>query len=400
MSTSDGAGDQRRLRLHVDARDRPRVAARVRGRRFRRRRADVSLQGVRGVQGGPARDARRPAAADRDGARGADQPSRSRSTASPASRPTTSSARSRASPRSAATRSPSSRATSTASSSSPNRSRRWCRGAASPTRSSTDPTRSASATASSRRSSSTSRRCAATRPTTSPACPASATRRRPSSCRTSASVEALLERVDELPEGRLKTSIKANADQIRLGKRMVTIVRDVPVELDLERARWTRYDYDKVRDVFDRLEFRQLLSRFPPPDQVPVQPSLTFEPAPAAGRAEDRRGSDRGRQPARRLRRRRRLRLHRGRRAWRRGSVGLGVSTGRRHLLRRAARRRWTRSRARSPAGRSRGHDAKETELALALARRRQARVGVQHLSRRLPARRRLARPAPRGPRA
>jgi DNA polymerase-1 len=61
---------------------------------------------------------------------------------------------------------------------------------------------------------------------------------------------------------------------------MVTIVRDVPVELDLEHARWTRYDYDKVRTVFDRLEFRQLLSRFPPPDQVPVQPTLAFEPAP------------------------------------------------------------------------------------------------------------------------
>jgi DNA polymerase-1 len=94
------------------------------------------------------------------------------------------------------------------------------------------------------------------------------------------SVEALLERVEELPEGRLKTSIKANADQIRLGKRMVTIVRDVPLELDLDRARWTRYDYDKARVVFDRMEFRQLLSRFPPPDQVPVQPSLTFETAP------------------------------------------------------------------------------------------------------------------------
>jgi DNA polymerase-1 len=94
------------------------------------------------------------------------------------------------------------------------------------------------------------------------------------------SVEALLDRVDELPEGRLKTSIKANTDQIRLGKRMVTIVRDVPVELDLETARWTRYDYDKTRAVFDRFEFRQLLSRFPPPDQVPVQPNLTFEAAP------------------------------------------------------------------------------------------------------------------------
>src|SRR4029077_3098013 len=32
--------------------------------------------------------------------------------------------------------------------------------------------------------------------------------------------------------------------------------------------------------VFDHFEFRQLLSRFPPPDQVPVQPSLAFEPPP------------------------------------------------------------------------------------------------------------------------
>ena len=86
--------------------------------------------------------------------------------------------------------------------------------------------------------------------------------------------------MDELPEGRLKTSIKASADQILLGKRMVTIVREVPVELDMEGARWTRYDYDRAREVFDRFEFRQLLTRFPPPDQVPVQPSLTFEPAP------------------------------------------------------------------------------------------------------------------------
>src|SRR6184192_1001167 len=97
------------------------------------------------------------------------------------------------------------------------------------------------------------------------------------------SVEALLERIGELPEGRLKKSLQANADKVRLGKRMVTIVREVPIDLELERARWTRYDYDKARRVFDRLEFRQLLSRFPPPDQVPVQPTLAFEPAPRSG---------------------------------------------------------------------------------------------------------------------
>jgi len=95
-------------------------------------------------------------------------------------------------------------------------------------------------------------------------------------------VESLLEKVDELPEGRLKKALKENADRVRLGKRMVTIVRDVPIELELEKARWTRYDYDRARRVFDHLEFRQLLTRFPPPDQVPVQPSLTFEPAPRA----------------------------------------------------------------------------------------------------------------------
>src|SRR6266850_1642197 len=90
----------------------------------------------------------------------------------------------------------------------------------------------------------------------------------------SESVEALV------PRRGITDTFVYGPDQVRLGKRMVTIVRDVPVDLDLETARWTRYDYDKARAVFDRLEFRQLLSRFPPPDQVPVQPSLTFEAAP------------------------------------------------------------------------------------------------------------------------
>src|SRR5207247_7909089 len=57
----------------------------------------------------------------------------------------------------------------------------------------------------------------------------------------------------ELPEGRQKTALKANAEKIRLGKRMVTIVRDVPIDLELERARWTRYDYERARRVFDHL---------------------------------------------------------------------------------------------------------------------------------------------------
>jgi DNA polymerase-1 len=88
------------------------------------------------------------------------------------------------------------------------------------------------------------------------------------------SVETLLERLGELPEGRVRRALETAAEQIRLNKRMVTIRTDAPVELDLERARWLRYDPERLRAVFDRLEFRQLLQRIPPPDAVPIQGQL------------------------------------------------------------------------------------------------------------------------------
>src|SRR5207302_1062107 len=94
------------------------------------------------------------------------------------------------------------------------------------------------------------------------------------------SVEALLERLEELPEGRVKTALTEHRDDIMLGKRLVTIKQDLPVELDLEGSRWTRYDGQGVRKLFDELEFRQLLSRFPLPDAIaiPTQATLAFEP--------------------------------------------------------------------------------------------------------------------------
>src|SRR2546429_2024685 len=97
-------------------------------------------------------------------------------------------------------------------------------------------------------------------------------------------VEALLDGLDQLKEGRVRTALTAAADQVRLGKRMVTIHREVPgVELDLEGARWLRYDADRARSVFDELEFRQLLARLPAPDAVPLQPTLALEPVESAG---------------------------------------------------------------------------------------------------------------------
>ncbi|MEP6753264.1 MAG: DNA polymerase I [Candidatus Dormiibacterota bacterium] len=177
------------------------------------------------------------------------------------------------------------------------------------------------------------------------------------------SVEALLERVEELPEGRLKTSIKANAHQIRLGKRMVTIVRDVPVDLDLETARWTRYDYDKARAVFDRFEFRQLLSRFPAPDQVPVQPSLSFEAAPEPTGLKV---VDDPTEAASLLDGSKDVAVYAFNESTTRGArtVGLGVSTGKETFF--VAKQEAMDAVASTLSGRPiSGHDAKETELAL-----------------------------------
>lgn len=101
------------------------------------------------------------------------------------------------------------------------------------------------------------------------------------------SVEALLQRLEDLKPGRVKDALAANADRILLGKRLVTIDRHVEgVELELEKSRWTRYDEHRTRQLFDELEFRQLLARFPAPDSIaaPLQASLAFEPvAPSGG---------------------------------------------------------------------------------------------------------------------
>ncbi len=88
------------------------------------------------------------------------------------------------------------------------------------------------------------------------------------------SIENLLEQLEDLKAGRTRDNLAAHEEQVRLGKRMVTIQLDVPVELDLDHARWLRYDIEEARRIFDRLEFRQLLARFPTPDVSPLQGTL------------------------------------------------------------------------------------------------------------------------------
>lgn len=76
------------------------------------------------------------------------------------------------------------------------------------------------------------------------------------------SVEALLERAADVKPPRASASLTENAENVRLSKRLVTIMRDLPIELDLEALRVQEPDAAALRDVFAELEFRRLADRF------------------------------------------------------------------------------------------------------------------------------------------
>src|SRR4029078_12399899 len=49
-----------------------------------------------------------------------------------------------------------------------------------------------------------------------------------------------------------------------MGRDLSTIVRDLPIEIDLEAARLGDYDRDTVLRLFREYEFRTLIERLPP----------------------------------------------------------------------------------------------------------------------------------------
>lgn len=76
-------------------------------------------------------------------------------------------------------------------------------------------------------------------------------------------VENLLDHMDELREGRAKKALQEHRDQALLSKRLATLASEVPFELEIEDYRAQEPDYDALRDLFMRLEFKTMLRRLP-----------------------------------------------------------------------------------------------------------------------------------------
>ena len=83
------------------------------------------------------------------------------------------------------------------------------------------------------------------------------------------SIENLLEHTDRL-KGAIKTKVESNVEKIKFSKFLATIKTDVPIELDMDSLKRETPDEEKLRSIFEELEFRTLLERVFKSDKKPA----------------------------------------------------------------------------------------------------------------------------------
>lgn len=93
-----------------------------------------------------------------------------------------------------------------------------------------------------------------------PGCPGIGPKTAAQLIRQFGSIESLLEHTSEL-KGSVKDKVENNIDNIKKSKQLVTIVRNVPITLNLDELKRQEPDDDELRRLFDELEFRGLVSK-------------------------------------------------------------------------------------------------------------------------------------------
>jgi DNA polymerase I len=100
-------------------------------------------------------------------------------------------------------------------------------------------------------------------------------------------LDAILARAADIPGKRPREALLQQADNARLSRQLVTLRRDVPVQLDLEQLRVRTPDADTLAALFTELEFRTLIPKLDDLAAVgttpPLESGASAPPAPAAG---------------------------------------------------------------------------------------------------------------------
>ena len=77
------------------------------------------------------------------------------------------------------------------------------------------------------------------------------------------SIENLLDHLEEIESPRLRQIIEENQQQARMSKRLATIVREVPIDVDFSEFMWEAPDQKKLVELYLKLEFNSFLKKLP-----------------------------------------------------------------------------------------------------------------------------------------
>ncbi len=86
-------------------------------------------------------------------------------------------------------------------------------------------------------------------------------------------IAEILAHVDEVEPKKARNSLKQYGDQVLMSKRLVTIMTDLDVDLNLEDWKVLEPDNISLYDFFSRMEFKRLTSRFSPKASPPEEDS-------------------------------------------------------------------------------------------------------------------------------
>lgn len=78
-------------------------------------------------------------------------------------------------------------------------------------------------------------------------------------------LEEILINLDKLPV-KIAQKIKENIEQVKLSKKLATIIYQVPLEFDLEKLKVRPPDESKLLDIFTKLEFKELIKEINSPN--------------------------------------------------------------------------------------------------------------------------------------
>lgn len=81
------------------------------------------------------------------------------------------------------------------------------------------------------------------------------------------SIENLLDSIDSMPPNKLRQKIEDNRQLAIMSKRLATINTNAPLEFNLEEYRLTEPDYDKLIEIYTRLEFNSFLKKLRLPEK-------------------------------------------------------------------------------------------------------------------------------------